>query len=93
MILLRVREYLRERRQATLDEIARHCHSDPQAVRGMLDVWIRKGKVVCQVADVRCGVGCNSCGCKPAGHEAGREIYIWQDGVRGAADSRRERGE
>ena len=44
MILSEVRHYLRQRGQASLDDIALHFDADPMAVRGMLDIWIRKGK-------------------------------------------------
>ena len=45
MILSDIRRYLEQRGQATLADIALHFDADPNAVRGMLNVWIRKDKV------------------------------------------------
>ena len=74
MILSDVRRYLMERRQATLSDIALHFRASPEAVRGMLDYWIRKGKVSRHGLTAACGTGCNRC----AG--ADTEIYVWLDG-------------
>jgi len=71
MILSEVRDYLRERGQATLGDIALHFDSDPQAVRGMLDVWVRKGRVERDTLMPACGSSCNKC------DEAATEIYRW----------------
>ena len=71
MILSDVKRYLVERRQATLSDIALHFHASPDAVRGMLDYWIRKGKLSRQSLTASCGTGCNKCA------EANTEIYVW----------------
>ncbi len=72
MILSEVRDYLRERRQASLGDIALHFDSDPEAVRGMLEVWVRKGKVERSTLMPACGSGCNKC------DVASTEIYRWR---------------
>ncbi|HBE92033.1 MAG TPA: sugar metabolism transcriptional regulator [Gammaproteobacteria bacterium] len=74
MILSDVKRYMIERRQATLSDIALHFKASPEAVRGMLDYWIRKGKVSKQMATASCGTSCNRC------VEATTEIYLWQEG-------------
>ena len=74
MILSDIKRYLAERGQATLADIALHCDAEPNAVRGMLEQWIRKGKVEMQMASGSCGSSCSSC------DPATVEIYIWLDG-------------
>jgi hypothetical protein len=73
MILSQVRDYLKQRGQCTLSDIALHFDADADAVRGMLAVWIRKGKVEKQSATGSCGTSCNSC------DPATTEIYIWRE--------------
>jgi len=46
MILANIRDYLKQRGQCTLSDIALHFDADADAVRGMLEVWIRKGKFI-----------------------------------------------
>jgi hypothetical protein len=74
MILSDVKQYMIERRQATLTDIALHFRASPDAVRGMLDYWIRKGKLSRQMATASCGTSCHRCA------EANTEIYVWQEG-------------
>lgn len=73
MILSQVRDYLKQRGQCTLSDIALHFDTDADAVRGMLDVWIRKGKVEKRSATASCGSSCQSC------DPAATEIYIWHE--------------
>lgn len=73
MILSDIRDYLRQRGQATLSDIAMHFDTDPDAVRGMLEVWIRKGRVRKQMATSSCGSSCSQC------DPARTEIYSWSD--------------
>ena len=71
MILADIRSYLEQRGQASLADIALYVDADPDAVRGMLDVWIRKGKVQRQQATASCGTSCSSC------DSSSTEIYLW----------------
>jgi hypothetical protein len=73
MILGDIKNYLMERRRAPLSDIALHLGSDPEAVRGMLERWIRKGKVRKLPAPASCNSGCNVC------DPAATEIYEWLD--------------
>jgi hypothetical protein len=73
MILADIRNYLRDRGQASLVEIARHCDADPAAVRDMLQVWIRKGHIKRQLNANPCG-GCTQC------DPMASEIYNWVSG-------------
>lgn len=71
MILSQVRDYLKQRGQCTLSDIALHFDTDADAVRGMLDVWIKKGKVEKRSATASCGTSCQSC------DPASTEVYFW----------------
>ena len=71
MILANIRHYLEQRGQATLADIALHLDADPDAVRGMLDVWIRKHKVYKKKTTTACGSSCSQC------DPASTEIYVW----------------
>lgn len=71
MILANIRDYLKQRGQCTLSDIALHFDTDADAVRGMLDVWIRKGKVEKSSATDSCGTSCQSC------DPAATEVYSW----------------
>jgi len=73
MILSQVRDYLKERGQCTLSDVALHFDIDADAVRGMLDIWIRKGKVEKSSATASCGTSCQSC------DPAATEVYSWCD--------------
>lgn len=71
MILSDLRDYLRQRGQASLQDMALHFDADPEALRGMLEHWIRKGKVTRQTAKASCGDSCTQC------DPATVEIYVW----------------
>lgn len=71
MILSEVRDYVRERGQASLSDIALHFSAEPDAVRGMLEVWVRKGKVSKRMIAAACGTSCHQCA------SAATEVYIW----------------
>ncbi len=71
MILSDIRNYLEKRGQASLADIALHFEADPDAVRGMLDVWIRKNRVHKQMATLSCGDSCTQC------DPTTTEIYVW----------------
>jgi len=60
VILSDVRTYLRDNRRATLPAMARHFDADPEVLRGMLDVWVRKGAVRLCPPDGTCD-GCALC--------------------------------
>ena len=71
MILSEVRDYVRRRGQATLADIALHFDTEPDTVRGMLDIWLRKGVMYKQPATASCGSSCSQC------DSAVTEIYVW----------------
>lgn len=57
-MLSEIRRHLQEQGTVSLADLSRHLHADPAAVEGMIDHWIRKGKV-CEVP-LACG-GCTQC--------------------------------
>lgn len=71
MILADLRNYLQARPGATLAELARHFGADAETLRGMLALWIRKGKVQKLLASSSCGSRCTQC------DPASVEIYQW----------------
>jgi hypothetical protein len=75
MILSEIRDYVRERGQVSLRDIALHFDSDPAAVRSMLERWIRKGKVLRRSLSAGCGGNCNQC------DPSATEVYVWQEGA------------
>lgn len=73
MILAEVRRYLAERRRAALTDMAYRFEADPEALRAMLAVLERKGRVRRLPAGGGCPSGCNKC------DVALVEVYEWLD--------------
>jgi hypothetical protein len=73
MILADIKTYLMKRGRTPLSDIALHLESDPDAVRGMLERWMRKGKVRKLLAHASCNSSCNVC------DPTTTEIYEWLD--------------
>ncbi len=70
MILSELSVYLREHKRAPLTDLANRFDADPDALRGMLETWMQKGKVSKLENNSTCG-GC--CKCDPAS----LEVYEW----------------
>ena len=64
-----LREYLSERRQASVADMAMHFDASPDAVRGALSHWLAKGRARRLDPGGICS-GCG-CGCK------GEEVFEW----------------
>lgn len=71
MILAEVKDYLEQRGQASLLEIAQHFDAPPNALRGMLAIWLRKNVIHKSVMTSACGSSCSQC------DAAATEIYCW----------------
>jgi len=71
MILSEIKQYLSQRGSTTLTDISLHFDTEPNAMRGMLEQWIRKGKVSKHIASESCSSSCNKCDIKNS------EIYQW----------------
>lgn len=69
-MLIEIRRFLAERRRATLAEIALHLGVAPDAARGMMAQWQRRGKARLLPSPCGgCGIAC-TCAAPP-------EIYEW----------------
>ena len=71
MILSGLRDYLKRNRRAALIDMAHRFDTDPDALRGMLDKWVAKGRVKKLPQGTECGGGCCKC------DSANTEIYEW----------------
>lgn len=73
MDLIQIKQYLKERKFAPLQDIAIHFRADVDTVQPMLDIWVRKGKAKKHTGSLGCQKGC--CKCDPATIET----YEWID--------------
>jgi hypothetical protein len=72
MLLTDVKTYLSQRGRASLDDLATHFTVAPDAMRGLLETWIAKGRAR-KVAEA---LPCHTCGkCE----SATTEMYEWLD--------------
>lgn len=65
-----IRNYLRQRKTANLDEVSAHFDISREGACFALDYWIEKGKV--SKVSAACGSSCNSCG-------SSDESYQWNN--------------
>jgi len=73
VILSDLRAYLRLQHRIALADLIIHFDMDADALRGMLDKWISKGKVRKLPLSASCGTSCCQC------DTALTEIYEWVD--------------
>ena len=73
MILSELSGYLAQRRQAPLVDLAHRFDSSPEALRAMLEVLARKGRVRRIENGAACASGCCKC------DQASVETYEWVD--------------
>jgi hypothetical protein len=73
MILAKIEAYLSRQKRAALIDLSRHLGSDPEAVRGMLGMLERKGRVRKLPSGTACAGGCSEC------DPATVEIFEWVD--------------
>ena len=71
MILTQVRDYLKEKGQAPLRDMAIEFGMEQDALRPILEQWVLKGKVAKLPVGTACDSGCNSCAPQTI------EIYQW----------------
>lgn len=72
MILSEIKNYLMEHKQVTLGDLSIHFDTDPEAMQGMLEQWIRKGRVLKSELQATCNKTCSQC-CSAFA----MEIYEW----------------
>ena len=72
MILSDLKSYLAEHRHVPIGDLVNRFESEPEAIRGMLEHFARKGLVRRLDGDDTCG-GCRKCDAYVS------EIYEWTD--------------
>lgn len=73
MTLSAMRDFIRERRQVSVKDAARHFGTDPSAVEPLMDYWVSKGNVLRRTGDVFSSACCGKCGGK------GHLWYQWDE--------------
>jgi len=73
MILAKIEEYLSRQKRAALIDLSRYLGSDPEALRGMLGMLERKGRVRKLPLGTACAGGCREC------DPASVEMFEWVD--------------
>jgi putative ferrous iron transport protein C len=76
VILSEIKKYLMQHKRATLDDLACHFDTAPEAMRGMLGQWIRKGRVI--KTDIQTGCSKTCCKCCGCCDEVVIEMYEWK---------------
>ena len=70
MILSEIKRYLALHRRVPIADLVNRFEVEPDALRGMLDIWIDKGKVRRTAIEGTCG-GCSKCAA------FAMEVYEW----------------
>ena len=73
MILIQLRDYLKQHRQAPLRDLALTFKMDEQALKPLIEHWVAKGKVEKMPPHTGCQGGCTACAPETI------EIYRWID--------------
>lgn len=71
MILLEVRNHIKQRKQVNLQALAAHFQCDSQIMRDMVGHWLRKGVICKAPKPTGCGVRCVAC------EPSVVEVYCW----------------
>lgn len=61
MILSEIKKYLMQHKRVTLGDLACHFDAEPEAMKGMLGQWIRKGRVLKFDEQAGCSKTCGKC--------------------------------
>ena len=70
MILSDIQKFIAENKRASIADLKIHFRMDGDALRGMLNRLIRKGRISKMAEAKKCG-GCSSCA------DDTTEIYVW----------------
>lgn len=71
MILQDIKQYVKERQQVTLKDVALHFDKEPETIEAMLAFWVKKGRIQIKPQQVKCG---GSCSCSAT---EGQDVYLW----------------
>ena len=72
MILADLRDYLAEHKRASIGDMANRFGVEPDALRGMLEHWTRKGRVRRVEAPASPCAPCGKCGSGGT-----QDVYVW----------------
>ncbi len=70
MILSDIQQFISQNKRASLADLKLHFRMDGDALRGMLNRLMRKGRISKMAEAKKCG-GCHSCA------DDATEIYVW----------------
>ncbi|MBN2419427.1 MAG: FeoC-like transcriptional regulator [Deltaproteobacteria bacterium] len=73
MILTEIKQYMMKNRAVSLTDLSVRFNVEPDAMRGMLDQWIKKGRIIKLPEGSRCPNCCAGC---DSGY---MEIYEWKE--------------
>lgn len=80
MLLLDIRDHLQLVGTATLTDLARRFDVPESAMKGMMEQWIRKGKVKMIEIPMDCGSG-GCAGCSQGNCNENLTKYVWVESV------------
>lgn len=72
-----VKRYLRTRGMAPLSDLVNRFDCDPEAMRGVLEFWERKGRVKQLETQGSCAAGCSGCSGEACAEPALGAVYQW----------------
>lgn len=82
MLMQKILEYIQLKGRVNLLDLARYFKMDESALKAMLEIWVKKGKLTLYDANQNCDdlknnkKQCSDCaGC----HPSASLIYIWRD--------------
>ena len=61
MILIDVKNYLKQKSVSNLQVLSVQFQRDPEVMRDILAHWVRKGVIVMEAKPVNCGITCVQC--------------------------------
>jgi hypothetical protein len=71
-MLSEIKQYMIKHKRVTLGDLSLHFDAEPEAMRGMLTQWIRKGRITKMDLQSCCNKTCSK-GCD----DSAMEIYEW----------------
>lgn len=74
-----VKRYLQSRGMAPLSDLANRFGCDAEAMRGVLDFWMRKGRVQALTTQRGCASGCGGCSGASCPAPESSAVYVWLD--------------
>ncbi len=74
---IQVKQYLQARGSAPMSDLVNRFDCDAGAILGILDFWIRKGKVRTVAGQAGCATVCSGCSGGSCGTPELSSVYIW----------------